>query len=105
MLSRFSVLNRLVPIITFCLGNLRLLLFFIGLVNLPLLLEMHPLRLLHYSLLVVIISSFTGLYYIRTEWSHRFLYAVAYTFYSFFALQWILPWALFTVRDERWGTR
>ena len=25
--------------------------------------------------------------------------------FSLVALQWILPWALVTVRDERWGTR
>jgi hypothetical protein len=30
---------------------------------------------------------------------------VAYAAFSVVALQWILPWALVTVRDERWGTR
>jgi hypothetical protein len=33
------------------------------------------------------------------------LYGVAYAFYAFLFLQWTLPWALVTVRDERWGTR
>ena len=47
----------------------------------------------------------SAVYYLRTERSGRFLYGVAYAFYSLLFLQWILPWALVTVRDERWGTR
>ena len=32
-------------------------------------------------------------------------YGLLYAVYSVLLLQWILPWALITVRDERWGTR
>jgi hyaluronan synthase len=48
---------------------------------------------------------FTALYYLRIERSFRFLYGVAYAVFSVCCLQWILPWAMLTVRDERWGTR
>jgi len=30
---------------------------------------------------------------------------VLYAVYSVLLLQWIMPWAIVTVRDERWGTR
>jgi len=48
---------------------------------------------------------FSAAYYLRIERSFRFAYGLLYAVYSVLLLQWILPWALITVRDERWGTR
>ena len=48
---------------------------------------------------------FSAAYYLRFDRSFRWLYGVMYAAFSLVMLQWILPWALITVRDERWGTR
>ena len=48
---------------------------------------------------------FSAAYYLRFERSFRWVYGVLYAAFSVVMLQWILPWALVTVRDERWGTR
>lgn len=48
---------------------------------------------------------FSAAYYLRFERSFRWVYGVLYAVFSVVMLQWILPWALVTVRDERWGTR
>jgi hypothetical protein len=48
---------------------------------------------------------FSAAYYLRVERSFRFVYGALYAGYSMLLLQWVLPWALVTVRDERWGTR
>jgi hypothetical protein len=48
---------------------------------------------------------FSAAYYLRIERSFRFAYGLLYAIFSACFLQWILPWALITVRDERWGTR
>ena len=52
------------------------------------------------------VGSFFGLlYYLWLERDLEFVYRVLYSFYAFFLLQWILPYAFFTVRDRRWLTR
>ena len=105
MFTRYRQKNRLLPIVTFCVSNLRLFLFFYGLVQLPLLFQTDLTILVHSGLALLVGALFTALYYLRIERSFRFLYGALYAVFSVFLLQWILPWALLTVRDERWGTR
>jgi hyaluronan synthase len=105
MLTRYRTRNRVLPVITFLVGNLRLFLFFYALVQLPLLFHSELRILLHSTLALLVGATFTALYYLRIERSLRFLYGVLYAVFSLLLLQWILPWALLTVRDERWGTR
>lgn len=105
MLTNYRRRNRVLPVITFLVGNLRLFLFFYSLARLPLLFHSELRILLHTTLALLVGTTFTALYYLRIERSLRFLYGVLYAVFSLFLLQWILPWALLTVRDERWGTR
>ena len=105
MLTRYRQKNRILPILTFVVSNLRLFLFFYALVQIPLLFETELTLLVHSVLALIVGAMFTALYYLRVERSFRFLYGALYAIYSVLLLQWILPWALITVRDERWGTR
>jgi hyaluronan synthase len=105
MLTRYRSRNRVLPVITFVVSNLRLFLFFYGLVQLPFLFRVELTVAVHSVLALLVGAAFTALYYLRVERSFRFLYGVLYAVYSVVLLQWILPWALVTVRDERWGTR
>ncbi len=105
MFNKRAGRRRVVPAVAFALSNLRLLLFVSSMTVLPALLLQSPGTLVRSLAVGALLAIFAPLYYLRTERSPRFLYGVVYTFYSFFLLQWILPWALFTVRDERWGTR
>lgn len=50
-------------------------------------------------------STFYMLYYLRSERSWDFLYGILYGYFSFFALSWIFPYAVFTVRARGWLTR
>jgi hyaluronan synthase len=52
-----------------------------------------------------IMSFFNMLYFLRTERSWAFLYGVAYSYFSFFSLFWIFPYAVATVRSRSWMTR
>jgi hyaluronan synthase len=57
-------------------------------------------------LMLLGIMSFCGLiYYLYLERDLEFVYGVIYSYYAFFFLQWIFPYAFFTVRDRRWLTR
>ena len=105
MFTRYRSKNRVLPIVTFFISNLRLFLFFYALVQVPLLFETNLTILFHSAIALLVGSFFTALYYLRVERSFRFLYGALYAVYSVLLLQWILPWALITVRDERWGTR
>ena len=86
-------------------SNLRLFLFFYGLVQLPLTFQTSLTVVVHSAIALLLGATFTALYYLRVERSFRFLYGALYSVFSVLLLQWILPWALLTVRDERWGTR
>ncbi len=57
-------------------------------------------------LLAIGLMSFLNvLYYLRSERSWDFLYGVLYSYFSFFALFWIFPYAVLTVRSRSWMTR
>lgn len=105
MFTRYRRNNRVLPIVNFVVSNARLLLLYYGLVQLPGVILTHPGILPNFTVAFVIAAFLSSLYYLQTERSLRFLYGVAYAFYAFLFLQWTLPWALVTVRDERWGTR
>jgi hyaluronan synthase len=97
--------NRASAIVAFVMMYLRLAFFFATLGSFPALLVRQPGSLVQVVIAGVLMAGSASLYYLRTERSLRFLWGVAYAFFSLVALQWILPWALITVRDERWGTR
>ena len=105
MFTRYRDHHRVLPVITFVVSMLRLAALFYLLFGLPSLLDTSLSEVLHGSAILLLSTAFTALYYLRIEYSFRFLYGVAYAIYTVFCLQWILPWALITVRDERWGTR
>ncbi len=105
MFTRYRTENRVLPVVSFVISTLRVFAMFYVLVGLPSLLDTSLPELFRGSLVLLVGTAFTALYYLRIEKSFRFLYGVAYAIFMVFCLQWILPWALLTVRDERWGTR
>lgn len=105
MFTRYRTKNRVLPVVTFFVSNLRLFLFFYGLIYLPTAFRTELTVVFHSTVALLLGALFTTLYYLRVERSFRFLYGVLYAIYGILLLQWILPWALITVRDERWGTR
>ena len=105
MFTRYRDKNRVLPIVGFVINNLRIILLYAGLATLPVFLARHPALLSDYGLALVIASVLPALYHLQHERNLSFLYGGLYAFYAFLLLQWTLPWALLTVRDERWGTR
>jgi hyaluronan synthase len=105
MFTRYRKKNRVLPIVSFVVSNARLVLFFSGLFELPFMFAEDIGTHLHAAVALSLGALFTAGYYLRVERSFRFVYGLVYAIYSVLLLQWILPWALITVRDERWGTR
>lgn len=105
MFTRYRERNRVLPVVTFFVSNLRFVVVAAALMELPRLFDTSLTTLGRTGIALALGAVFTAAYYLRFERSFRWLYGVAYAVFSVLALQWILPWALITVRDERWGTR
>lgn len=105
MFTRYRDRDRVLPVVGFVMTNLRLVLLYLGLGLLPGLVVAHPALVTDYAIAFVVGALLPSLYYLESERGFAFLYGVAYALYAFALLQWTLPWALLTVRDERWGTR
>jgi hyaluronan synthase len=105
MFTRYRAGNRLLPILGFVASTFRLIYVFLGLVALPGLILRQPLTLLSGLAAGGAMALVSSLYYLRVGRGASFVWGAVYALFSFFALQWILPYALITVRDERWGTR
>jgi hyaluronan synthase len=52
-----------------------------------------------------VVALFHMIYFLRTERSRNFLYGICYSYFAFFGLFWILPYAAFTLRSRSWLTR
>lgn len=56
-------------------------------------------------LAIMVVSILYTLYYLRSERSWDFVFGILYAYFSFFALTWIFPYALVTMRARGWLTR
>jgi hyaluronan synthase len=65
----------------------------------------NPLSLLRVLVAIGIGASFYMLYYLYSERSWRFVHGILYSYFAFFALWWIFPYAILTVRARSWLTR
>jgi hyaluronan synthase len=97
--------HRVMPIVECILTQMEgpLAFFFFGLLALSLV--VYPAILFKLLMLLGIVSSLGLIYYLWLERNLEFVYGVIYAYYAFFFLQWIYPYAFFTVRNRRWLTR
>ncbi len=105
LFTRYRRKYRLLPIVECVLTQLEgpLACLFFGVLLFSL--AVYP-PILFKLLMLLGVGSFFGLiYYLCLERDLEFVYGVLYSFYAFFLLQWIFPYAFFTVRDRRWLTR
>jgi hyaluronan synthase len=93
-----SIFDRLIT-------NLRYPVHYACLVLLVLTMPQHPLSLMRMMIVIGLISALNSLYYLRSERSPDFFYAILYAYYSLFGLFWIFPFAVVTVRSRGWLTR
>lgn len=105
MFTRYREKNRILPVVTFFVSNLRFVLVAVALMELPRLFDTNMGGVGRALIALLLGAIFSAAYYMRFERGFRWMYGVLYAAFSLVLLQWILPWALVTVRDERWGTR
>lgn len=105
MFSRYRPKHRLMPIVDFFVRELEFPLVMIFLPLLAIAAFFHPLILLKLGAGMVVFSGLLSLYYLAVERDLDFVYAILFSFYNFFLLRWIRPYAFLTLKDGRWLTR
>jgi hyaluronan synthase len=105
LFTRYREKYRLLPIVEFFLAQLEypLTLLFFGLLVASVV--VYPLILIKLLAALGVVSLLNLVYYLWLERDLEFIYGVIYTYYAFFLLQWIYPYACLTVRNRRWLTR
>ncbi len=89
----FLFLNFLHPFHVFSLGIVAYSFF------------INPLFILRHLVLIVVVSFFLSLYYLKTNKSLTFLYGIPYALITAFCLWWIVPYAAMTLKNKSWLTR
>jgi hyaluronan synthase len=105
LFTRYRAKHRLMPIVEFFLAQLEYPLTFLFLGMLLSSIFAYPLMLFKFFTALGVISLINLIYYLWLERDLDFIYGVIYSYYAFFLLQWIYPYALITVRNRRWLTR
>lgn len=105
MFTKYRPGNRLFPILGFLTSSFRLVYVFVGLVALPGAVLRRPAQLASGLAAGAVMAAVASLYYLRAQPGPRFLWGAVYALFSFLGLTWILPYAILTVREEKWGTR
>ncbi len=97
--------HRLMPIVDFFMTQIEfpLTYFFLGLLVASM--AIYPLVMVKFFAALGVVSLVYMLYYIIIERDLEFVYGIIYSYYAFFLLQWIYPYAFLTVRNRHWLTR
>ena len=105
LFTRYRQKHRLMPIVECLLSQLEGPLTALFFCLLVFSIMVYPAILFKLLMLLGIMSIFGLIYYLCLERDLEIVYGVIYSYYAFFLLQWIFPYAFFTVRDRRWLTR
>jgi len=105
MFTRYRREHRLMPILDFLVRELEFPLTLIFIPLLVLAIAANPLIFVKFVAAMAVVSCVLCLYYLAAERDLDFVYGVIFSFYTFFLLKWIRPYAFFTLKDGRWLTR
>ena len=99
------MVSRVLALFECTMSNLRFPIAYLAIGLLIMNVASDPETLVRMLLAIMIASTLYVLYYLRSERSWDFVFGVLYAYFSFFALTWIFPYALLTVRARGWLTR
>ena len=105
LFTKYREKQRLLPIVDFFMTQIEfpLTYLFLGLLLGSIL--VYPLVMIKFLAALGVISAVYMIYYVVLERDLDFIYGVIYSYYAFFLLQWIYPYAFLTVRNRHWLTR
>lgn len=98
-------LQRAVAIVDCLISDLRYPAAFLTVGMMAAALAIDPLVLPRMLAVIGIVAFIYSLYYLHSERSFDIVYGVLFSYFSFFCLFWIFPWAVVTARAKGWLTR
>ncbi len=105
MFTRYRRKHRILPILDFFVRELE---FPLSLIFVPLLLVTlvsYPAVLMKFVTAMGLVSFILTFHYVYREKDMDFVYGILYSYYFFFLMKWVRPYAFLTLRDGRWLTR
>jgi hyaluronan synthase len=105
LFTRYRARHRLMPIVEFFLAQLEYPLTLLFFAFMAVSVALYPPLLFKVVAILGVGSLLNLIYYLWLERDLEFVYGVIYSYYAFFLLQWIYPYAFLTVRDRHWLTR
>ncbi len=99
------VVTRVVALMDRIISNLRYPVLYVAIASLPALVWHDPRVLPRLLLAMGLVSALNTFHYLRSERSLDFFYGVLYSYFWFFTLSWIFPYAALTARARSWLTR
>ena len=103
--TKYRERHRLLPIIDFFITQVEFPLTYLFLGLLLLSFYIYPIVMVKFFAGLGVFTLIWMYYYIHQERDLEFIYGILYSYYAFFFLHWVQPWAFFTVRNGRWLTR
>ncbi|MFH1595958.1 MAG: glycosyltransferase [Pseudomonadota bacterium] len=103
--SKYRDRHRLLPIIDFFITQIEFPLTYLFLGFLLISFYIYPIVLVKFFAGLGVFTLIWMYYYIHQERDLEFIYGILYSYYAFFFLHWVQPWAFLTVRNGRWLTR
>jgi hyaluronan synthase len=105
ILSKYRTKHRLLPIIDFFMTQIEFPLTYLFLGMLLISFWLYPIVMVKFLAGLGVFTLLWLYYYIHQERDMDFIYGIIYSYFAFFALHWVQPYAFITVRNDRWLTR
>ena len=105
MFKKYRDRDRLMPILDFFVTQLEFPLTYLFLGLLLLSFVTYPVAMIKFFAALGVITLLYMYYYIHQERDAEFIYGILYSYFAFFALYWVQPYAFLTLKNDRWLTR
>ncbi len=103
--SNYRKQHRLLPILDFFITQIEFPLTYLFLGMLLFSFVIYPIVMVKFFAGLGVFTLIWMYYYISQERDLEFIYGILYSYFAFFFLNWVQPWAFLTVRNDRWLTR
>jgi len=105
LFTRYRQKHRLLPIIDFFITQIEFPLTYLFLGLLVISFFVYPIVMVKFFAGLGVFTLIWMYYYISQERDLEFIYGILYSYFSFFLLNWVQPYAFVTMRNGRWLTR
>ncbi len=105
LFTKYRQRDRLLPIVDFFITQIEFPLTYLFLGLLLVSFVLYPIVMVKFFAGLGIITLVYMYYYYHQERDFEFIYGILYSYFAFFALNWVQPWAFLTLTNDRWLTR